>query len=370
MRSFIRKTRMTSSVIKLVAIMLTLVLTSGCCRTSGWVMNNSGMGYYQKGNYSMARNEFERAVMDSPRNPDYRHNLGMAMQKQGDMASAETVLRHNLSVDPMHQPTYHALTQILISQQRTAEAEQLLTGWRDSQPYVPEAHIEHAWFEHEVGNRAAAEQDLRQALQIKPNHPVALAQLGQLYHESGQADQAANFYQRSLQSRWSQPEVRSRLATVTGRTSTSMNRSALMQNDAVIQTVAYSQGGAIDGAPMISQNGIPLNQAVALDDYQSGRRHRHRQNRHKHGSDDEPLPLYPLPTYGLADSSGFSGIMTSAMPTGPGIVTSPTPATDPTLASQLFTMPPTVSASPTPILQTDPSHATDVAAGLPIVDPH
>ena len=69
------------------ALMFCLLLSlAGCCRTSGWVMNNSGMGYYQKGNYSMARNEFERAVIDQPYNPDYRHNLAMAQQQRRGMA--------------------------------------------------------------------------------------------------------------------------------------------------------------------------------------------------------------------------------------------------------------------------------------------
>jgi len=37
-----------------------------------------------------------------------------------------------------------------------ALADQLLAGWRDSQPYVPEAYVEQAWFQHETGNRIAA----------------------------------------------------------------------------------------------------------------------------------------------------------------------------------------------------------------------
>jgi Tfp pilus assembly protein PilF len=358
-----------ADVVRAIGLWCLLISISGCCRTSGWVMNNSGMGYYQKGNYSMARGEFERAVIDSPRDPDYRHNLAMAMVKQGDTQSAEQVLRHNLTVGPMHQPTYHALTQILVSQQRTAEADQLLTEWRDTQPYLPETYVEQAWLQREMGNKAAAEQSLQQALQIKPNHPAALAQLGQLYHETGQADQAASYYQRSLQARWGQPEVRSRLATVTGSSSTNLNRSALMQNSVPVSLASMNQMPMAAGQPMIVQNvGMVSGDAIAIDD-PSPRRHRHRH--HRHGA-TEQVTAYPLPSYGMADAGAMqSGFVTATMPIDqqPTIISSPMMA--PQLAGQPIMSPPQIATSPTPISQADPAHATEMtAAGLPIVEPH
>ncbi len=371
MRTIVRISRMTHPALKAAACLSVLVLMSGCCCTSGWIMNNSGMGYYQKGNYSMARGEFQRAVIDDPKNPDYRHNLAMSMQKQGDMASAEQVLRHNLSVDPMHQPTYHALTQILVSQQRTGEADLLLSEWRDTQPYVPEAYIEQAWFQHETGNKMAAEQNLQQALRLKPNHPVALAQLGQLYHETGQADQAASYYQRSLLSRWNQPEVHSRLATLTGSNSSAVN----MRRSAMVH-----RGG---GAPMVmasqpTEFGQPMVMTAAADNYvmnDSGmrprRRHQHAHHPgHKHG--DEQLTAYPLPNYGMADAGLQPGIMAA---TAPGsfptmIGSTPTMLPPDAFAAQPTLAAPAVASSPTPLPQADPAHATEMTAGLPVVDPH
>lgn len=351
------------------ALMFCLLMSlAGCCRTSGWVMNNSGMGYYQKGNYSMARNEFERAVIDQPYNPDYRHNLAMAMQKQGDIQGAEQVLRHNLTIGTMHQPTYHALTQIMVSQQRTGEAEMLLSEWQDTQPYLAEPYIEHAWLQRETGNKVAAEQTLQQALQIKPNNPAALAQLGQIYHETGQTGQAASYYQRSLQARWNQPEVKSRLATVTGRSTTNMTRSALMQNDAPI-TLASNSMPMGAGQPMIVQNvNMASTDMIAMDDQQPRRRHRH-MHAHRHGG-NEQLAAYPLPNYGVADLGMQSGMMTAGMTiTQPTIVSSPTMMPD-MAAGQPVLMPPQAATSPTPLTQADPAHATGSLAGLPVVDPH
>jgi len=363
MRTIVQISRLTSPVLKAAVSLSVLVLMSGCCRTSGWVMNNSGMGYYQKGNYSMARGEFQRAVIDNPRSPDYRHNLAMSMQKQGDVASAEQVLRHNLSVDPMHQPTYHALTQILISQQRTGEADQMLAEWRDTQPYVPEAYIEQAWFQHETGNKMAAEQNLQQALRLKPNHPVALAQLGQLYHETGQSDQAASYYQRSLLSRWNQPEVHSRLATLTGSTSSAVN----MRRSAMVHRAG--------GAPMVmasqsSPYGQPMMMTASADNYvmaDAGMRpRRHQHHGHRHGN--EQLTAYPLPNYGMADPGIMTASAPGAFPTMIG--STPTMLAPDAIAAQPALAAPTIASSPTLLPQADPAHATEMTAGLPVVDPH
>jgi Flp pilus assembly protein TadD len=187
---------------------------SGCNVMSGHVANRMGTAYYQQGNYTMARHEFHRAVADDPTNPDYVNNLAAAMKKQGNPQGAEQVYRQALLVDPGHQPAYHGLAALLKEQGRQAEAIDVLDSWVATQPYSPAAHIETAWFKRESRDYAGAEQSLRSALQVHPNHPVAMAHLGQLYQETGRPQQAMAMYQRSLTNQWHQPEVHSRLASL------------------------------------------------------------------------------------------------------------------------------------------------------------
>jgi Flp pilus assembly protein TadD len=193
-----------------------LVGLSGCNQTSGLVMNESGKGYYSQGNYTAARRDFERALMDAPQNANYAFNLASAMHKQGDLIGAERMFRHALTLDPRHQPAHHEIASLLRAQGRVADAEAHLQEWAATQPYLPEAHIEQAWLQREQGHLAAAEQSLRTALQQQPNHPTAMSQLGQIYQDTGRVAQARELYQQSLALNPYQAELQSRQSQLSG----------------------------------------------------------------------------------------------------------------------------------------------------------
>jgi tetratricopeptide (TPR) repeat protein len=186
----------------------------GCQSMHGWSMNRIGMRAYQEGNYAAAKDAFQKSLYDDPMNADYAHNLGAALKKSGDVAGAEQAYRHALALDPSHQPAHHSLSMLLLEQGRIQEAGDLAQMWADTEPYLPESHIELAWFQRETGDLAGAEQSLKNALHIAPNHEIATALLGDLYRETGQPDRAVAMYQRSLQKNWFQPQVQSRLATM------------------------------------------------------------------------------------------------------------------------------------------------------------
>jgi Flp pilus assembly protein TadD len=172
------------------------------------------MGFYERGNYSAAANEFQMALQADPGNPDYMANLAKVRVKMGDAQGAEQLYRQALTAAPSHQPSYHGLSELMLAQGRGTEAQAMLTTWAGSQPYSPEPLVEMAWLQRQSGQSAAAAQSLQRALQINPNHAVAMAHLGEYYEGAGRPDQAAEMYQQSLRADWNQPDVHSRLAGV------------------------------------------------------------------------------------------------------------------------------------------------------------
>jgi len=195
---------------------LALPVLAGCNPMASWTNNQNGKAFYRAGRYAEAREEFRRAAADSPRNPDYIHNYATASRRAGDAAAAEQAYRQALSLDPAHQPSYHGLAVTLKDTGRVAEAQSLLSGWAASQPYSEKAYIEMAWLQREMGDHTGAERSLAQALRIKPSHPLALANLGQIYEETGRGQLAVAAYQKSLASDWNQPQVASRVSRLRG----------------------------------------------------------------------------------------------------------------------------------------------------------
>lgn len=197
-----------------VAIAASLCGCSPISPVNGWAMNQKGKSLYKKGEYAKARNEFERALMDSPYSADYAYNVAAAMDQQGDNLAAEKMYRHALTLDPAHQPAYHGMAAMMLEDGRTAEATDLVNTWAVTQPYSEEAATELGWLKGEQGDLDGADRELRRALRQNPRHSRALAQLGRVHGKAGRRDDAAADYARSLFMDPNQPQTQSELAAL------------------------------------------------------------------------------------------------------------------------------------------------------------
>jgi tetratricopeptide (TPR) repeat protein len=272
-------------------------MLAGCNPMAAWTNNQSGKAYYRAGRFAEAREEFRRATADSPRNADYIHNYATASRRMGDPLTAEQAYRTALNLDPGHQPSYHGLAVTLKDTGRPDEAQSLLTAWMASQPYSEKPYIEMAWLQREMGDYTGAERSLSQALALRPGHPLALANLGQIYEDTGRTQLAMAAYQGSLASDWNQPPVTSRLARLkaTGGTAVAIGPSIPMT-------------AAVPGVPVTSmapttttaEAPTPLPPYHQPHGSMASAPFRPNPNYGFAPSPFQPTPAYPAPNYPLA----------------------------------------------------------------------
>ena len=187
---------------------------TGCHRLAGHAANERGKRLYAAGNFPAAREEFRRAALDDPAEPDFRHNLAAAVEKAplpGGVAAVERFYRDALALDPDHQPTVHKLAELYLDTGRPQLARDLTANWATARPEDPRPHVELAAVARRTGDAAAAERSLMRALEVAPGDATALAKLGELYEQTGRPNAARTLYAEALEENWNQPGVADRL---------------------------------------------------------------------------------------------------------------------------------------------------------------
>lgn len=213
----------------LLAIAVVVAGANGC----GWMaqgQNVEGVRMYQQGAYPAAAQSFQQAIQTDPRNPDGYYNLaatfhqtGKLQRRPGDLQQAESYYHQCLDHDPNHGDCYRGLAVLLTEQGRSAEAFRLLQNWSMRAPNLPDPKIELARLFEENSDRDSATSALLEALAVAPDNPRALAALGKLREEAGDAGQALANYQRSLAQNRFQPQVAARAASLQGAAAGSFN---------------------------------------------------------------------------------------------------------------------------------------------------
>jgi tetratricopeptide (TPR) repeat protein len=203
-----------------------IVLIAGCQYASHG-QNAEGVRLYQQAYYQGALQQFQQAVQTDSQNPDGYYNLaatyhqiGKLHKKPNDLTQAESYYHQCLDRNPNHQDCHRALAVLLIEQNRSKDAFRLLEGWAERNPSSAAPRIELARLFDEQGNKEAAKQHLIDAIAVDPNNARALAALGKIREEAGDAQQALANYQRSLSLDRFQPQVASRVASLQGATAT------------------------------------------------------------------------------------------------------------------------------------------------------
>jgi tetratricopeptide (TPR) repeat protein len=205
---------------------------AGCGITSK-AQNAEGVRLFEQGAYPAAIQNFQSAVYNDPRNANAYYNLGAVYHRLGnansrdtDLDQAEMYYHQCLDRNYNHVDCHRGLAVLLVEQERSEEAFELLEGWSFRSPYLADPKIELARLYEEFGEPDTAEQKLHEALAVEPNNSRALAALGRLREEAGELGQALADYQRSLWGNRFQPEVAARVAALQAQLGSSTVASA------------------------------------------------------------------------------------------------------------------------------------------------
>ena len=206
--------------------LLTLCCPLGACAGCQYAshgQNAEGVRLYQQAYYQGALQRFQQAIQTDPQNADgyYNlaatyHQLGKLHKKPNDVTQAESYYHQCLDRNPNHQDCHRALAVLLVEQNRSQDAFRLLEGWAGRNPSSSAPKIELARLFDEQGQKDAAKQHLIDAIAIDPNNSKALAALGKIREDTGDAQQALANYQRSLTLNRNQPQVAARVASLQG----------------------------------------------------------------------------------------------------------------------------------------------------------
>lgn len=204
-------------------VVVALYSSMAGCSWSAQNANLTGVQLFEQGQYQAADSYFRQAIQADPQNADGYYNLAANFHRQWklhgrqtDLAQAETNYQQCVVRDPNHADCYRGWGVLMVEQGRAKDAFNLLEQWAANSPANPEPRIELARLYEEFGDKETAKNRLIDAVALAPENSRALAALGKLREESGDALQALANYQRSLSHNQNQPQVAARVAALQG----------------------------------------------------------------------------------------------------------------------------------------------------------
>jgi tetratricopeptide (TPR) repeat protein len=176
--------------------------------------NQDGRTLFEKGSYDHSREMFEAALAIKPGDANVVYNLGRCHERMGQTDRAEARYTECLRIAPDHAECRHALTELLITHGRRDEAVQMAESWLKSRPDLAAPYALDGWLWHQFGDLPRAQGRLQQALERDSRNTHALNELALVYEDMHRPDRALALYERSLDYKPEQPEVKARLMSL------------------------------------------------------------------------------------------------------------------------------------------------------------
>ncbi|XP_068215723.1 LOW QUALITY PROTEIN: protein O-mannosyl-transferase TMTC1-like [Palaemon carinicauda] len=156
---------------------------------------------------SEAETHFRLALKAHPQHARAYYNLAsLKNRRQGGVAEAMLLLEKSLTHDASNKDAVSALAGMYVDAGRPADAERLHLTLLRARPFDPVVHNNYAAFLHTVGRKHAALHHYQTALDLDPEHTVALVNTAMLMRSLRHNNQAEILYKRALALTWD-PEI-------------------------------------------------------------------------------------------------------------------------------------------------------------------
>lgn len=180
-------------------------------------LNRDGVKLFDKGEYDHAREEFQAALHLQPLNAALLYNLGQCYDHLGQTGQAEQIYHECLQSDPNHADCRHALTALLVNNNRFREAQSMVRDWLRDAPKLAAAYAEDGWLYQLNRDPISALKRYQQAIDLDPQNIHALIEMASIYEELNYPSRALLLYQTALDYNPKQPDIVKRVNLLRAR---------------------------------------------------------------------------------------------------------------------------------------------------------
>lgn len=160
-----------------------------------------GMDYLRKGNLPQAKEKIDRALEQNPRNSKAQITAGMLYDRLGQLDKAESHFARGVQLDPENPEIKNTYGAYLCQRGKFDKGEKLALEAAGNPLYrTPEiGYLNAANCAREAGDMKRTEQNLRNALKVRPKFAEALFQMADLSYKKTDYMAARGFLERYLE---------------------------------------------------------------------------------------------------------------------------------------------------------------------------